>query len=76
MSFRTLELSDAAFLGGGIHHVTVKSAALRRRADVSFYIPEAAKAPGDAAAGDPAARCVWQPLGLALQGGAHACWIG
>lgn len=43
MSFRTIELSDTTLLPGGIHHVTVKSAALRRRADVSFYIPAAAQ---------------------------------
>ncbi len=43
MSFRTLETSDATLLGDGIHHVTVKSAALRRRADVSFYVPQGAQ---------------------------------
>ncbi|HEY1049910.1 MAG TPA: alpha/beta hydrolase-fold protein [Prosthecobacter sp.] len=43
MSFRTIEISDTALLGDGIHHVTVKSAALRRRADVSFYVPAAAE---------------------------------
>ena len=40
MSFRTFE---SASIGGGIHHVTVKSAALRRRADISFYVPRDAK---------------------------------
>jgi putative tributyrin esterase len=40
MCFRTIEISDAALLDKGIHHVTVKSEALRRRADISFYVPE------------------------------------
>jgi len=40
MSFRTFE---SASIGGGIHHATVKSAALRRRADISFYVPAESK---------------------------------
>lgn len=65
MSFRTIELSDPALLGGGIHHVTVKSAALRRRADVSFYVPPGAR---DAES---------LPLVLLLHGvyGSHWAWL-
>ncbi|MBE2286172.1 MAG: esterase family protein [Prosthecobacter sp.] len=64
MSFRTFEVSDATLLGGGIHHVTVKSAALRRRADVSFYVPEGAKAES-------------LPLVILLHGiyGSHWAWL-
>lgn len=39
MSFRTFE---TAHIGNGIHHATVKSAALGRRADISFYVPSEA----------------------------------
>lgn len=65
MSFRTIELSDASFLGEGIHHVTVKSAALRRRADVSLYVPK------------EAAGLESLPLVLLLHGvyGSHWAWL-
>ncbi len=64
MSFRTLEISDTALLGGGIHHVTVKSAALRRRADVSFYVP-------------PEVQSEKLPLVILLHGvyGSHWAWL-
>lgn len=44
MSFRTIEISNPDYLGDGISFVTVKSAALRRRADISFYVPPGIKA--------------------------------
>lgn len=44
MPFRTLEISNPDYLGGGISFVTVKSAALKRRADISFYVPQGIKA--------------------------------
>lgn len=44
MPFRTLEISNPDYLGGGISFVTVKSAALKRRADISFYVPHGIKA--------------------------------
>lgn len=64
MSFRTIEISDATLLNGGIHHVTVKSAALRRRADISFYVPPDAKAES-------------LPLVILLHGvyGSHWAWL-
>ena len=64
MSFRTLEISDSTLLGGGIHHVTVKSAALRRRVDVSFYVPPDKKAES-------------LPLVILLHGvyGSHWAWL-
>lgn len=64
MSFRTIEKSDPALLAGGIHHVTVKSAALHRRADVSFYIPASATQPA-------------LPLVILLHGvyGSHWAWL-
>jgi putative tributyrin esterase len=37
--FRTVELSDPRFERDGLRFVTVKSAALGRRADVSVYVP-------------------------------------
>lgn len=37
--FRTVELSDPAFTGPGLRFATVKSRALKRRADVALYAP-------------------------------------
>ena len=44
MPFRTLEISNPDYLGCGISFVTVKSAALKRRGDISFYVPPGIKA--------------------------------
>jgi putative tributyrin esterase len=41
-AFRTVELSDARFERDGLRFVTVKSAALGRRGDLSVYTPPAA----------------------------------
>ncbi len=61
MSFRTFE---SAHIGDGIHHVTVKSAALSRRADISFYVP-------------PDAKVEKLPLVILLHGvyGSHWAWL-
>ena len=37
--FRTVELSDPAFEQEGLRQATVKSRALSRRADISFWVP-------------------------------------
>jgi enterochelin esterase-like enzyme len=42
-SFRTIEVSDSAITADGLEFVTVKSRALGRRADVSMYVPPAAR---------------------------------
>lgn len=65
MPFRTLEASLPVFTPPGISFVTVKSAALRRRGDVSFYVPPSAPA------GKPL------PLVLLLHGvfGSHWAWL-
>ena len=39
MTFRTLEMSDASLSPAGMQFVTVKSKALRQRADVTVYLP-------------------------------------
>ena len=39
-AFRTIEISDPAYEVHGLRHVTVKSAALRRRADVTLWLPD------------------------------------
>ena len=39
--FHTVELSDPAFERDGLRLATVKSAALKRRADISFWVPDA-----------------------------------
>jgi len=61
MSFRTFE---SAHIGNGIHHATVKSAALSRRADISFYVP-------------PEATAEKLPLVILLHGvyGSHWAWL-
>jgi putative tributyrin esterase len=40
MSFRTIEISDPSLETDGLRHVTVKSPSLRRRADLTLFIPE------------------------------------
>lgn len=42
-AFRTIELSDPALTPAGVHFITVKSAALRRRADITVYLPPGTK---------------------------------
>lgn len=61
MSFRTFE---SVHIGNGIHHVTVKSGALGRRADISFYVP-------------PKAEAEKLPLVILLHGvyGSHWAWL-
>lgn len=63
-SFRTLECSDFLPGTGGLQFATVKSAALRRRADVAFWVAQAADA-----ATDP-------PIVVLLHGvyGSHWAW--
>jgi len=42
IEFRTVERADPTISGEGLDFVTVKSAALRRRADVTLFVPPAA----------------------------------
>jgi len=44
--FRTVELSSPRFAQPGIRHMTVKSPALGRRGDISFYVPPQAASEG------------------------------
>jgi enterochelin esterase-like enzyme len=62
VSFRTVEISDPAYEVEGLREVTVASAALGRRADLTVYAP------------DPEARV---PLVVLLHGvyGSHWSWI-
>lgn len=39
-AFRTIKVSDPRFECGGLRHVTVKSEALKQRADLSLFLPE------------------------------------
>jgi putative tributyrin esterase len=39
MTFRTLEISDSRFSHDGLRFITVKSAALRGRADITLWVP-------------------------------------
>jgi len=45
--FRTIEISDPAIAADGLSFVTVKSPALRRRADVTLYVPAVAQGVAD-----------------------------
>jgi S-formylglutathione hydrolase FrmB len=42
VTFRTFELSDARLDGGELRCITVKSAALGQRADITFHVPSSA----------------------------------
>jgi enterochelin esterase-like enzyme len=42
VSFPTVEISDPAYTPPGVHFITVRSPALRRRADLTVVVPEAA----------------------------------
>lgn len=46
-TFRTIEVSDPAITADGLAFVTVKSRALSRRADVTVYVPRAARDASD-----------------------------
>lgn len=63
-NFRTIEISNPDYTEPGVFHATVKSAALRRRADISFYLPR----------GIAAQKL---PLVLLLHGvyGSHWAWL-
>lgn len=62
--FRTVERSDAGIGAEGLQFATVKSCALRRRADVTLYVPPAARGVRDL------------PIVLLLHGvyGSHWAW--
>lgn len=64
MSFRTIELSSPGLTPPGVHFITVKSAALGRRGDVSVFIP-------------PGCEGKNPPLVLLLHGvyGSHWAWL-
>ncbi|HEY2036104.1 MAG TPA: alpha/beta hydrolase-fold protein [Steroidobacteraceae bacterium] len=47
IEFRTIERADRAISAEGLDFVTVKSAALRRRADVTLFVPPAARGARD-----------------------------
>ena len=62
--FRTIEVSDPRFEHEGLRHVTFKSPALARRADMTLYVPTAATEARDV------------PLVILLHGvyGSHWAW--
>ncbi|MDZ4288093.1 MAG: alpha/beta hydrolase-fold protein, partial [Prosthecobacter sp.] len=64
MPFRTIEISNPSDTPQGVHFVTVKSAALKRRADISLYVP-------------PGIRAGKLPLVILLHGvyGSHWAWL-
>jgi putative tributyrin esterase len=69
--FRTFEISDARFEAEGLRWVTVKSPALRQRADMTLFVPREAASLGDLPVvillhGVYGSHWAW-----ALKGGAH-----
>jgi S-formylglutathione hydrolase FrmB len=64
ITFRTIEISDPRFEHDGLRHITVKSAALAQRADVTVHATPAARAAADV------------PLVILLHGvyGSHWSW--
>ena len=65
MPFHTIELSDSTYTPPGVHFVTVKSAALKRRADLTCYVPPSANSANEL------------PLVILLHGiyGSHWAWL-
>lgn len=63
--FRTVEFSEPAPESGGLRHVTVKSPALGRRADLTLYVPDEARG-----------RAAELPVVILLHGvyGSHWAW--
>ncbi len=61
-TFRSFEISDPSFESEGLRHITVKSPALRRRADITLWLPESPSGP--------------LPLVILLHGvyGSHWAW--
>lgn len=64
MAFHTVELSSPDLTPPGVHFITVKSAALRRRADLTCYVP-------------PGLKAQRLPLVILLHGiyGSHWAWL-
>lgn len=64
MTFRTIEASDSTYGTEGVHFLTVKSPALQRRGDISFYVP-------------PGVAAEKLPLVILLHGvyGSHWAWL-
>lgn len=64
MAFHTVELSHPDLTPPGVHFITVKSAALRRRADLTCYVP-------------PSIKAQRLPLVILLHGiyGSHWAWM-
>ena len=62
-AFRTLQISEPQYESEGLRHVTVKSAALQRRADMTLWVPDNATGP--------------VPLVILLHGvyGSHWAWV-
>lgn len=64
MPFRTIEISESSFAPPGVWFVTVKSTALKRRTDLSLYVP-------------PETSAKSLPLVILLHGvyGSHWAWL-
>ncbi len=64
MPFRSIEISDPEYTQPGVSMVTVKSAAMKRRADLTCYVP-------------PGAKTGPLPLVILLHGvyGSHWAWL-
>ena len=69
--FRTFELSESRFEADGLRWVTVKSAALRQRADITLFVPSQAASARDLPAVILLHGVYGSHWGWALRGGAH-----
>lgn len=70
-SFRTVELSDPRFERDGLRMMTVKSPSLRRRADLTVYVPELPSDPTQVAVVVLLHGVYGSHWGWAMKGGAH-----
>ena len=72
--FRTFEMSDPALAPEGLRFVTVKSAALRQRADLLVFVPRQVRVLEEGLEGAAGLRDV--PIAILLHGvyGSHWAW--
>lgn len=70
-TFRTIELSDPRFEAGGLRWITVKSPALKQRADITLFVPPGKRLPAHVPVAVLLHGIYGSHWAWALKGGAH-----